>query len=216
MLIQHILTEEIFITIFNESQFHRENTIAKELQKVEDTFFYGKVKKDTIGLIDHYYLAIKAAASNINDHHEKQKFLKVLYELFYRTYNPKAADRLGIFFTPNEIVQFMTKSANYLADKHFGKLLSDENVEILDPATGTGTITELIEQIPTPKLDYKYKNEIHCNEVAILPYYIANLNIEFTYKQKTGKYEPFENICFVDTLTIQGLNSKTNKRHYLT
>jgi predicted helicase len=209
MLIQHILTEEIFISIFNESQFHRENNIAKELQKVTDTFFVGRVKKDTLGLVEHYYHAIKAAASNIDDHHEKQKFLKVLYELFYRTYNPKAADRLGIFFTPNEIVQFMTKSADFLVYKHFGKLLSDHNVEILDPATGTGTfITELIEQIPTTKLEYKYKNEIHCNEVAILPYYIANLNIEFTYKQKTGKYEPFENICFVDTLDNTGFRFK--------
>ena len=212
MLIQHILTEEIFISIFNESQFHRENTIAKELQEVADTFFVGKVKKDTLGLIDHYYLAIKAAASNIDDHHEKQKFLKVLYENFYRTYNPKAADRLGIFYTPNEIVQFMVKSANYLAYQHFRKLLSDANVEILDPATGTGTfITELIEQIHTSKLEYKYKNEIHCNEVAILPYYIANLNIEFTYKQKTGKYEPFENICFVDTLDNTGFKFKNKQ-----
>jgi len=209
MLIQHILTEEIFITIFNESQFHRENTIAKELQKVANTFFVGKVRKDTLGLIDHYYLAIKAAAAKIQDHHEKQRFLKVLYENFYRTYNPKAADRLGIFYTPNEIVHFMTMAADYLAYKHFAKLLSDHNVEILDPATGTGTfITELIEQIPIEKLRFKYKNEIHCNEVAILPYYIANLNIEFTYKQKTGKYEPFENICFVDTLDNTGFRYK--------
>jgi predicted helicase len=212
MLIQHILTEEIFITIFNESQFHRENTIARELQKVADTFFIGKIKKDTLGLIDHYYLAIKAAASNIDDHHEKQKFLKVLYEFFYRTYNPKAADRLGIFYTPNEIVQFMVKSASYLAYKHFNRLLSDSDVEILDPATGTGTfITELIEQMPQAKLEYKYKNEIHCNEVAILPYYIANLNIEFTYKQKTGNYEPFENICFVDTLDNTGFSFKNKQ-----
>jgi predicted helicase len=212
MIIQHILTEEIFISIFNESQFHRENNIAKELQKVADTFFVGRVKKDTLGLIDHYYLAIKAAASTVEDHHEKQKFLKVLYERFYRSYNPKGADRLGIFYTPNEIVHFMVKTADYLTYKHFERLISDENVEILDPATGTGTfITELIEQIPKLKLDYKYKNEIHCNEVAILPYYIANLNIEFTYKQKTGKYEPFENICFVDTLDNTGFNIKNKQ-----
>ena len=205
MLIQHILTEEIFINIFNDSQFHRENTIAKELEKISATFFTGRTKKDILGLIDHYYLAIKAAASNINDHHEKQKFLKLLYERFYRTYNPKAADRLGIFYTPNEIVQFMIKSANHLTYAHFGKLLSDKNVDILDPATGTGTfVTELIENIPEAQLAYKYKNEIHCNEVAILPYYIANLNIEFIYKQRTGQYEPFSNICFVDTLDNTG------------
>ena len=182
------------------------------MQKIADTFFVGRVKKNTLSLIDHYYLAIKAAASNIRNHHEKQKFLKVLYEKFYRTYNPKAADRLGIFYTPNEIVQFMTKSTNYHTYKHFGRLLSDPNVEILDPATGTGTfITELIEEIPKSKLDFKYINEIHCNEVGILPYYIANLNIEYTYKQKTGKYEPFENICFVDTLDNTGFRFKNKQ-----
>lgn len=212
MLIQHILTEEIFTTIFNDSQFHRENTIARELQKVTDTFFSGRVRRDTLGLIDHYYLAIKAAASNIDDNHEKQKFLKVLYELFYRTYNPKAADRLGIFYTPNEIVEFMIKSADYLTYKHFGKLLSDSNVEILDPAAGTGTfISEMIERIPTAELEHKYKEEIYCNEVAILPYYIANLNIEFTYKQKVGRYEPFENISFVDTLDNTGFSFKNKQ-----
>ncbi len=212
MLIQHILTEEIFVTIFNESQFHRENAIAKELQKVAETFFAGKVRRETLGLIDHYYLAIKAAASNIQDHHEKQKFLKVLYELFYRTYNPKSADRLGIFYTPNEIVEFIVKSADYLAFKHFGRLLSDSNVEILDPAAGTGTfITELIEYIPKTRLEYKYNREIHCNEVAILPYYIANLNIEYTYKQKMAKYEPLETICFVDTLDNTGFSYKNKQ-----
>ncbi|MDG6912917.1 MAG: N-6 DNA methylase, partial [Nitrososphaerota archaeon] len=212
MLIQHILTEEIFITVFNESQFHRENAVARELQGVADSFFTGKLKKDTLGLIDHYYLTIKAAASNIEDHHEKQKFLKVLYELFYRTYNPKAADRLGIFFTPNEIVDFILKSSDYLAYKHFGRLLSDPEVMILDPAAGTGTfVTELIEHIPLQKLRHKYEKEIFCNEVAILPYYIANLNIEFTYKQKTGSYLPFENICFVDTLDNIGFGYKNKQ-----
>jgi predicted helicase len=95
----------------------------------------------------------------------------------------------------------MIESTDFLVHKHFGKLLADKDVEILDPATGTGTfITELIDYLPKQSLEHKYKHEIHCNEVAILPYYIANLNIEYTYKQKMGVYEEFENICFVDTL----------------
>ena len=103
----------------------------------------------------------------------------------------------------------MIESADYLTHKHFGKLLADPGVEILDPATGTGTfITELIEYLPANKLEYKYKNEIHCNEVAILPYYVANLNIELTYKQKMGKYEEFQNICFVDTLDHTSFEGK--------
>ncbi len=201
MMIQHILTEDIFINIFNESQFHRENNVACELQRVIDTFFTGSNRRNILGTIERYYGVIRRTAANIYNHHEKQKFLKAVYENFYKAYNPKAADRLGIVYTPNEIVRFMIESVDYLTHKHFGKLLSDKNVEILAPATGTGTfVTELIEYLPKSTLPYKYKNEIHCNEVAILPYYIANLNIEYTYKQKMGEYQEFNNICFVATL----------------
>ena len=94
----------------------------------------------------------------------------------------------------------MIKSTDFLLNKHFNKFLEDKGVEILDPATGTGTfICDIIDYISKDKLRYKYKNEIHANEVAILPYYISNLNIEFTYTQKIGSYEEFENLCFVDT-----------------
>jgi predicted helicase len=208
MLIQHILTEDIFTNIFHESQFHRENNIARELSEIINTFFTGATRKNTLKSIEHYYAVIRRHSENIANHHEKQKFLKAVYENFYKAYNPKAADRLGTVYTPNEIVRFMIESADYLTHKHFGKLLSDPGVEILDPCTGTGTyVTELIEYLPADKLEHKYKNEIHCNEVAILPYYIANLNIEFTYQQKMEKYEEFKNICLVDTLdhcTVEG------------
>ena len=209
MMIQHILTEDIFINIFNESQFHRENNIANQLQKVIETFFTGNIKRNTLSTIERYYAVIRRTAASIYNHQEKQKFLKAVYENFYKAYNPKAADRLGIVYTPSEIVKFMIESVDYLTHKHFGKLLADSGVEILDPATGTGTfITELIEYLPKDKLAYKYQNEIHCNEVAILPYYIANLNIEFTYKQKMGEYLEFNNICFVDTLDHTSFEKK--------
>ena len=205
MVIQHILTEDIFMRVFDEAEFHRENAIAKNLQEVAGTFYKGATKRGIDARIAPYYETINARAAQISDHHEKQKFLKALYENFYKAYNPKAADRLGVIYTPQEIVRFMVESTDYLLYQHFGKTLGDPYVEILDPATGTGTfITELIEYLPPNQLDSKYENEIHCNEVAILPYYIANLNIEFTYKQKTGKYKEFENICFVDTLDNMG------------
>nr|WP_246844502.1 type ISP restriction/modification enzyme [Hydrocoleum sp. CS-953] len=133
----------------------------------------------------------------------------MVYENFYKSYNPLGADRLGIVYTPSEIVRFMIESVDYLVHKHFGKLLCDKGVKILDPATGTGTfVTELIEYLPKNELEYKYKNEIFCNEVAILPYYIANLNIEYTYQQKMGSYEEFNNICFVDTLDHSSFEGK--------
>ena len=205
MIIQHILTQDIFNTIFDEIHFHRENNIARQLESVIDTFFTGTIRKTALAAIKHYYDVINAAGAGIADHHEKQKFLKVVYETFYKSYNPKAADRLGVVYTPNEVVRFMVASTDYLLHKHFNKFLQDRGVEILDPATGPGTfICDIIDYIRKDKLEYKYGNELHANEVAILPYYISNLNIEFTYKQKTGQYKEFESLCFVDTLDNMG------------
>ena len=201
MLLQHILTQDIFLRVFAEDQFHRENNIARELTALEDTFFTGDVRRQAIDRLRAYYGAIGNAANNIPDYAEKQQFLKAIYEDFYKTYNPAAADRLGVVYTPNEIVDFIIRGTDHLLQKHFGRTLADENVQILDPATGTGTfITSLIDYLPADRLEYKYRNEIHANEVAILPYYIANLNIEYSYKEKTGKYLEFPNLCFVDTL----------------
>jgi predicted helicase len=202
MLIQHILTEEIFSQVFDDSNFHRQNNVAKELYALENTFFTGKVKHDTLAGLRLYYAAIKSAAALVSSHHEKQNFLKTIYESFYKVYNKKAADRLGVVYTPSEIVRFMVEGTDWLCQRHFGKALVDKNVEILDPAVGTGTfITELIEHFrgqPT-KLRYKYLEELHANEVAILPYYVANLNIEATFATING-YEEYPNLCFVDTL----------------
>lgn len=207
MIIQHILTEDIFMRIFDDAEFHRENNVAVKLSEISNTFYTGATKRNIDNRISYYYETINAKASQISDHHEKQKFLKALYENFYRAYNPKAADRLGVIYTPEEIVSFMIESTDHLLFKHFNKSLGEPNVEILDPATGTGTfITDLIEYLPSNQLESKYANEIHCNEVAILPYYIANLNIEYTFKQKTGKYKEFENICLVDTLDNLGFS----------
>jgi predicted helicase len=210
MLIQHILTEEIFAKVFDDSEFHRHNNVAHELYALEGEFFTGSLKKQTLKGLETYYAAIRATAAQISDHHEKQTFLKVIYENFYKVYNAKAADRLGVVYTPNEIVRFMIDGADWFTEKHFDKNLIDKDVEILDPATGTGTfICELLEHFrgQPAKLKYKYLNELHANEVAILPYYVANLNIESTYAAITGQYEEFPNLCFVDTLDNVGLHT---------
>ena len=201
MLLQHILTKDIFLRVFAEDQFHRENNVASQLDSLEGTFFTGDVRREAIDRLRSYYGVIGRAADEIADYAEKQGFLKAIYEDFYKAYNPAAADRLGVVYTPNEVVDFMIRGTDYLLQKHFGRSLADENVQILDPATGTGTfITNLIDYLPDDRIEYKYRNEMHANEVAILPYYIANLNIEYTYKEKTGQYLEFPNLCFVDTL----------------
>ncbi|WP_373480826.1 N-6 DNA methylase [Geminocystis sp.] len=209
MIIQHILTEDIFTNIFSDAQFHQENNIARQLNEVIKTFFTGNVKRNTFKTIQSYYNAIIRTASSIVNHQEKQKFLKVVYENFYKAYNPKEADRLGIVYTPNEIVKFMVESTNELLLEHFTKNLGDKGVEILDPCTGTGTfITEILYFLLERDIEYKYQNEIHCNEMSILPYYIANLNIEYTYQQKKQQYLEFNNICLVDTLSHTNFGGK--------
>ena len=208
MLLQHILTKDIFLRVFAEDQFHRENNIASRLDALERTFFTGDTRRQAIDRLRAYYGAIGRAADEIADYAEKQSFLKAIYEDFYKAYNPAAADRLGVVYTPNEVVDFIIRGADFLSKRHFGRGLADDNVQILDPATGTGTfITNLIDYLARDgspgalrRLEKKYLNEIHANEVAILPYYIANLNIEYTYKERAGEYREFPNLVFVDTL----------------
>ena len=201
MLIQHILTKDIFLSVFKEDQFHRENNVASQLEALESTFFTGSIRREAIDRLRAYYGAIGNAANDIAEYPEKQQFLKAIYEDFYQAYNPSAADRLGVVYTPNEVVDFIIRSTDWLLQKHFGKTLGDKKVNILDPATGTGTfITNLMNHLPADQLEYKYLNEIHANEIEILPYYIANLNIEYTFKELTGGYLEFPNLCFVDTL----------------
>lgn len=210
MLIQHILTEEIFSKVFDDSDFHQHNNVARELYALEGAFFTGALKRQTLKGLESYYAAIRSAAAQIASHSEKQTFLKVIYENFYKVYNAKAADRLGVVYTPNEIGRFMIDGADWLCEKHFGKNLIDKDVDILDPATGTGTfICELLEHFrgQPQKLAHKYRHELHANEVAILPYYVANLNIEATFAALSGRYEEFPNLCFVDTLDNVGLHT---------
>jgi predicted helicase len=203
MLIQHILTEDIFARVFGNDDFHRDNNVAKALNALDSSFWRGDVKRQTLAALEPYYAAIRSTAALISSHSEKQGFLKAIYENFYKVYNPKAADKLGVVYTPNEIVRFMIESADWLCERHFKKSLIDRDVNILDPATGTGTfIVELMEHFRgrPEKLAYKYLTELYANEVAILPYYVANLNIEATYAAIVGSYSEFPGLCFVDTL----------------
>ncbi len=209
MIIQHILTADIFTQIFYESEFHFQNSIAKSISIVLNTFFTGDLKRNTFAKIDHYYSIIRKRATEISNHHDKQHFLKQIYESFYHGHNPLAADRLGIVYTPGEIVRFIIQSCDHILDSFFGKLLTSNEVKILDPCTGTGTfITELIDYLPSKALKQKYNNDIYANEIGILPYYIANLNIEYTYQQKIGDYCQFNNLALADTLSSCGQEHK--------
>lgn len=193
MLIQHILTYRIFAMVYDDQDFHHTNTVAKSLEKLKNMLNLPADKID--------YYTIELVAESIIDVDQRQEFLKKIYETFYHKYDPAKAEKDGIVYTPSEVVNFMVKSTDELLKKHFNKNLSDEDVTILDPAAGTGTFpVHILRHIDAAKLEEKYTKSIYANEISILPYYIATLNIENTFNELSGKYKEFENICWMDTL----------------
>ena len=207
MLIQHILTEQIFRDIFPVSEFHRANHLAVALTELESAFLRGETRRNLLMRLEPYYTAIRRTAAGAISAAEKQEFLKAVYEDFYTAYNPRDADKLGVVYTPGEVVRFIIAGCDWLAERHFGKGLADPELDILDPCTGTGTfIVELLAYLRGDRaaLTRKYGDEIHANEIAILPYYIACLNIEQTYAELTGTWREFVGACFVDTLANWG------------
>lgn len=204
MLIQHLLTERIFRTIFHNSDFTNRNVIAVEIEKVINAMTSRSFSRDAfLKSLDRFYRAIETTASTIDDFSEKQHFLNAVYEKFFQGFSIKVADTHGIVYTPQPIVNFMVRSVEDILQKEFGKSLSSKDVHILDPFVGTGNfIVRVVQEIKKTALEHKYKHELHCNEVMLLPYYIASMNIEHEHFDITGGYEPFEGICFVDTFEL--------------
>ena len=204
MLIQHILTERIFRTVFNRSDFTRRNIIAREIENVSDTLMEHAVSRDAfLAPLDRFYLAIEQAALLCKDFSQKQHFLNTFYEKFFQGFSEDVADTHGIVYTPQPIVDFMVKSVAYILETEFGRSLSDIGVHIIDPFVGTGNfIVRLMQDIQGTALEEKYRNELYCNEVMLLPYYIASLNIEQEFFQRTRTYRPFEGITLADTFEL--------------
>ena len=208
MLIQHLLTERIFRRVFRTPDFVERNIIAHEIEKVISALMAQQFSRNEfLKPLDHFYGAIEKAADTIDDFSQKQGFLNTVYERFFQGFSVKVADTHGIVYTPQQIVKFMVKFVEHILQEEFGRSLSDEGVHIIDPFVGTGNfILWVMREIQRSKLPFKYANELHCNEVMLLPYYIACMNIEHEYYEATGKYDRFEGICLVDTFDIT--NSK--------
>ncbi|TKJ38468.1 DNA helicase [candidate division TA06 bacterium B3_TA06] len=204
MLIQHLMTERLFRTVFNNPDFVRHNIIAAEIEKVVDTLTsHYFSRKDFLAKLDRFYGAIETTAATIDDYSQKQSFLNTVYEQFFQGFSVKVADVLGIIYTPQPIVNFMVNSVEDILKKEFNSSLSSENVHILDPFVGTGSfIVRIMREMKKTALPHKYAHELHCNDIMLLPYYIASMNIEHAYYELTGRYEPFEGICFVDTFEL--------------
>ncbi len=204
MLIQHLLTERIFGKVFDNPDFINKNIIAREIEKVINALTSKYFSRhEFLKSLDPFYRAIEQTALNISDYSEKQAFLNTVYEKFFQGFSIKVADTHGIVYTPQPVVNFMVNSVEAILQKEFGRSLSDRAVHILDPFVGTGNfIIRIIREIKKTALPYKYRHELHCNEVMLLPYYIAAMNIEHAYYEATGEYRPYDGICLVDTFEL--------------
>lgn len=205
MLAQHLITQPVFDALFEGYDFTRENPVSRAMQGVLDALHEHNLEKESTSL-QKFYTDVKIRASGIDNAEGKQKIVVELYDKFFRNAFPKMTERLGIVYTPVEVVDFIIHSVNEVLRSEFGQTLGSRDVHILDPFTGTGTfITRLLQSglIKPDELEHKYRNEIHANEIVLLAYYIAAINIEATYHALAGgDYVPFEGICLTDTFQL--------------
>ena len=207
MLIQHLLTERIFRTVFDNPDFTRRNIIAREIETVIDVLTERTLNRsEFLRPLEPFYAAIEETASTITDFSQKQAFLNTVYEQFFQGFSVKVADTHGIVYTPQPIVDFMVKSVEHIGQTEFGRSLSDTGVHIIDPFVGTGNfIVRIMQALDPISLERKYTAdppELQCNEVMLLPYYIASMNIEQEFYTATNRYLPYEGICLVDTFEM--------------
>ncbi|MCI5116068.1 MAG: helicase, partial [Candidatus Electrothrix sp. AX1] len=206
MLSQHIITKPVFEALFEGYSFVSNNPVSVGMQSMLDLLEAGAVEKDTAAL-KKFYDSVQRRASGIDNAEGKQRIIIELYDKFFKTAFPKMVERLGIVYTPVEVVDFIIHSVDDVLKKEFKRSLADENVHILDPFTGTGTfITRLLQSglIDKKNLPRKFRHELHANEILLLAYYIAAVNIENAYHDAAGneEYIPFDGICLTDTFQL--------------
>ncbi|WP_269791006.1 type ISP restriction/modification enzyme [Stenotrophomonas sp. Iso1] len=205
MLAQHLITKPVFDALFADYSFASHNPMSKAMQAVLDVLHEQNLGKEA-DTLQAFYDSVKLRAEGIDSAQGKQKIIVELYDKFFRNAFPKMTERLGIVYTPVEVVDFILHSVNHLLQKEFGQTLGSKGVHILDPFTGTGTfITRLLQSglIKPEELAHKYRHEIHANELVLLAYYIAAINIEATYHGLAGgDYVPFEGILLTDTFQM--------------
>lgn len=205
MLSQHLITKPVFDALFESYSFSDHNPVSLVMQRMVDALEGQHLEKETEKL-EKFYDSVRTRASGISDAAAKQSIVKELYEKFFRTAFTSTSDRLGIVYTPNEIVDFIIHSVDDALRTEFEASISDESVHILDPFTGTGTfIVRLLQSglIKPQDLARKYRYELHANELVLLAYYVAAINIEETYHDLAGgDYEPFNGIVLTDTFQM--------------
>ena len=205
MLSQQLITKPVFDALFEHYKFTEMNPVSQSMQSVLKVFEAGTMKEDAATL-KSFYDSVRMRVRGINNAEARQRVIKELYDRFFNVAFKKMSERLGIVYTPIEVVDFIIQSVEDVMQAEFGKSLSDEGVHILDPFTGTGTfIVRLLQSgiIKPQDLKRKFESEIHANEIVLLAYYIASVNIEETYHELTGgEYKPFEGAVLTDTLQL--------------
>lgn len=207
MLAQHLISQPVFDALFQEYNFINNNAVSRSMHRmIELLIEVGGFEKDTAEL-EEFYESVRVNVGNIDNLEGRQTIIKNLYEKFFKGAFPLTVEKLGIVYTPIECVDFIIHSVNDILVKEFNTSLSDENVHILDPFTGTGTfITRLLQSglIREEDMERKYLNEIHCNEIVLLAYYIADVNIEAVYHDimRPGHYVNYNGICLTDTFQL--------------
>jgi predicted helicase len=212
MLSQHIITKPVFEALFKGYSFVKNNAISTSMQTMLDVLEDQALDKDAETL-DKFYQSVKKRAEGIDNAEGKQRIIIELYDKFFKTAFPKMVEQLGIVYTPVEVVDFIIHSVNDVLQKEFNRSISDENIHILDPFTGTGTfITRLLQSglIKKEDLQRKYTKELHANEIVLLAYYIAAVNIENAFhdqvEQEESEYTPFDGMVLTDTFQLGETN----------
>ena len=218
MLAQHLITKPVFDALFEGYEFAKNNPVSKSFKKMIDLLEDQTFEKDQKKL-DEFYDSVRRKVGGIDNAAAKQTIIKELYDKFFNLAFPRMAERLGIVYTPIEIVDFIIKSADVALEKEFGLKLTHKGVHILDPFTGTGTFMVRLLQsgvIRRQDLEYKYANELHANEIVLLAYYIAAINIEETFHDlnESHKYAPFDGIVLADTFQINEVKNEFEERMF--
>src|SRR5690625_4495131 len=207
MLAQHIITRPVFEVLYEGYSFENKNAVSAAMQRMLDALEGESVAAES-DTLQKFYESVRKRAEGIDNAEGKQRIIIELYDKFFKTAFPKMVEQLGIVYTPVEVVDFIIHSVNDVLKQEFGRTISDENVHILDPFTGTGTfMTRLLQSglIGSKDLPRKYRHELHANEIVLLAYYIAAVNIENAYHDQMGEdseYEPFEGIVLTDTFQL--------------
>ena len=208
MLSQHIISRPVFEALFENYQFAASNPISRSMQKMLDLLDDETKTEEEHQKLQKFYEYVRTTVGDIHEADARQRIIVELYDKFFKVASPRTVEKLGIVYTPVEVVDFIIRSVGYILRREFGRSLSDENVHILDPFTGTGTfITRLLQSglISREALERKYGREIHANEIVLMAYYIASVNIENVFHDLMGpdkEYHPFEGICLTDTFQL--------------